>query len=57
MLVAVLAGGCAAGTAFRRGQEAARVSDWDAAVTYYTKAVQEDPDNVEYKIHLQRAQE
>jgi general secretion pathway protein D len=57
MLVAMLVGGCAAGTAFRRGQEAARVSDWDAAVTYYTKAVQDDPDSVEYKIHLQRAQE
>ncbi|HXT49364.1 MAG TPA: secretin and TonB N-terminal domain-containing protein, partial [Gemmatimonadaceae bacterium] len=57
MLVAVLAGGCAAGTAFRHGQEAARVADWDSAVTYYTKAVQEDPDSVEYKIHLQRAQE
>ncbi len=57
VLVALLAGGCAAGTAFRKGQEAARVSDWDAAVTYYTKAVQEDPDSAEYKIHLQRAQE
>jgi general secretion pathway protein D len=57
MLVAVLASGCAAGNAFRHGQEAARVSDWDAAVNYFTKAVQDDPDNVEYKIHLQRAQE
>ncbi len=52
-----LATGCASGNAFRHGQEATRISDWDAAVTYFTKAVQADPDNVEYKIHLQRAQE
>jgi general secretion pathway protein D len=56
VLIAVLLGGCAAGRAFRRGQEAVRVADWDAAVTYFTKAVQEDPDSAEYKIHLQRAQ-
>jgi general secretion pathway protein D len=57
VLIAVLLGGCAAGRAFRHGQEAVRVADWDAAVTYFTKAVQEDPDNAEFKIHLQRAQE
>lgn len=34
-----------------------RVADWDAAVTYFTKAVQANPDNPEYKINLQRAQE
>ncbi len=57
VLIAVLLGGCAAGRAFRRGQEAVRGAVWDAAVTYFTKAVQEDPDSAEYKIHLQRAQE
>ena len=31
--------------------------DPDAAVKYFAKAVQEDPDNLEYKIHLQRSQE
>ena len=55
--MAALASGCAAGRAFRRGQEAAHNADWDAAVTYYTKAVQANPDNPEYKINLQRAQE
>jgi len=34
-----------------------RAADWDAAVTYFTKALQENPDSPEYKIHLQRAQE
>src|SRR4051794_8503723 len=57
LLITALASGCAAGRAFRHGQEAARNADWDAAVTYYTKAVQANPDNPEYKINLQRAQE
>ena len=47
--------GCAAGRAFRRGQEAARLGDWDTAVTHYTRALQEDPDNAQYKIELERA--
>src|SRR5437660_366425 len=53
--VAVLLAGCAAGRAFRDGQEAVRSGDWDAAVAYFTKAVQEDPDQAEYKIQLERA--
>jgi general secretion pathway protein D len=47
--------GCAAGRAYRRGQEAARAGDWDAAVAHYTRAVQENPDSPEYKIALERA--
>jgi general secretion pathway protein D len=47
--------GCAAGRAFRRGQDAARNGDWDLAVTEYTKAVQANPDRAEYKIQLERA--
>src|SRR3954453_9034269 len=57
IVVAALVSGCTAGRAFRHGQEAAHNADWDAAVTYYTKAVQANPDNPEYKINLQRAQE
>jgi type II secretory pathway component GspD/PulD (secretin) len=57
ILVAVLLSACTAGRAFRHGQEAVRNADWDAAVTYFTKAVQANPDNAEYKINLQRAQE
>ena len=55
LVLTALASGCAAGRAFRRGQEAARSGDWDQAVTHYTKAVQEDPDKAEYKISLERA--
>jgi len=47
--------GCAAGRAYRQGQEASRVGDWDAAVTHYTKALQESPEKAEYKIALERA--
>ncbi len=55
VLLAGLASGCAAGRAYRRGQEAARAGDWDTAVTHFTKAVQEDPENAGYKITLERA--
>jgi type II secretory pathway component GspD/PulD (secretin) len=50
-----LTAGCAAQQAFKRGQEAARAGDWDAAVTYYTRAYQANPDKAEYKIALERA--
>ena len=57
LLAAIVAAstGCAAGRAYRRGQEAARAGDWDAAVAHYTRAVQENPDSPEYKIALERA--
>lgn len=55
LVLAVVAAGCAAGRAYRRGQEAARNGDWDAAVTYFTEAVQESPNKPEYKIALERA--
>jgi general secretion pathway protein D len=57
IVVAVTLTACAAGREFRRGQEAVHNADWDAAVTHFTKAVQANPDNAEYKINLQRAQE
>jgi type II secretory pathway component GspD/PulD (secretin) len=41
--------------AFRRGEEAARRSDWDAAVLHYREAVQADPDRTEFKIALDRS--
>ena len=52
-LAAVVAG-CAAGQAFRRGEEAARNNDWDAAVAHYREAVQADPDRSEFKMALER---
>jgi type II secretory pathway component GspD/PulD (secretin) len=55
VLALALLSGCAAGRAFRRGEERARVADWDAAVTYYREAMQADPDKPEYRIALERA--
>lgn len=54
-LALALLAGCAAGRAFRRGEDRARVGDWDAAVTYYRTAVQANPDRPEYRIALERA--
>jgi len=54
-LLTVLVGGCASGRAFRKGRDAARAGDWDAAVQYYTQALQASPDNAEFKIELERA--
>ncbi len=55
LLVALLAGACAAAMSYKKGQTAAREGDWDAAVAHYRSAVQEDPDKPEYKIALERA--
>jgi general secretion pathway protein D len=55
VVLAMLAGGCAASRAFGRGDSSARLGDWDAAVEQYRQAVQADPDNVQYKIALERA--
>jgi general secretion pathway protein D len=55
LLLTVLLAGCAAGRAFRRGRDAARAGDWDAAVRHYQQALQTNPDNAEYKIELERA--
>jgi tetratricopeptide (TPR) repeat protein len=55
VLLAVAVSGCATSRAFKRGEVAARAGDWDAAVAYYTKAVQADPDRPDYKIALERS--
>jgi general secretion pathway protein D len=55
IVLTLMVSGCAAGRAFRKGQEASRAGDWDTAVTEYTRAVQERPEKAEYKISLERA--
>jgi general secretion pathway protein D len=55
LLALALITGCAAGRAFRRGEDRARVGDWDAAVTYYRQAMQANPGRAEYRIALERA--
>jgi general secretion pathway protein D len=55
IILASLVSGCAAGRAYRKGRDAARVGDWPEAVRQYTVAVQENPGRPEYKIELERA--
>jgi general secretion pathway protein D len=55
IVIASLLAGCAAGRAFGRGDSAARAGDWDAAVEFYRRAVQEDPTDPNYQIALERA--
>ena len=55
LLAAVVAASCTTNRAFRRAEQLALAGDWDSAVVYFTKAVQENPDRPEYKILLERA--
>jgi len=55
LVVAVLVSGCAAGRAFRRGEQRAAGGDWDTAVAYLREAVRQAPQRADYGIALQRA--
>ena len=55
LVLALGAAGCGASRAFTRAENAARAGDWDAAVEYYRRAVQQSPDRTDYKIALERA--
>mgnify|MGYP000075448118 CR=1 FL=1 len=46
---------CATSSAFRAGEKAERVQDYDRAVMEYSKAVQKDPGNAQYLQALGRA--
>ena len=54
LALAVVAGGCAAGNAFKAGEDAVRAGNLDEAVAAYRRAVQADPRNPNYAIALQR---
>jgi type II secretory pathway component GspD/PulD (secretin) len=55
VVLVTLTAGCAARSAYSRGDAAARAGDWDAAVEQYRRALQEDPQNVQYRIAYERA--
>jgi len=58
LLVAGLALGLscsAAKSAYKDGQNQAKQGNWDAAVVHYTRAAREDPDNIEYRMALERS--
>ena len=54
-MVVALVAGCGASRFYGRGQSAAKAGNWDVAVEQYQHAIQEDPNNAEYGIALQRA--
>ena len=41
--------------AYKRGRSAGQRGDWDSAVVHYTRAVAEDPENIQYRLALERA--
>jgi general secretion pathway protein D len=55
ILLTVIVSGCAAGRAFRRGEQQAAAGDWDTAVAYLRQAVQQAPNRPDYRIALERA--
>jgi type II secretory pathway component GspD/PulD (secretin) len=55
LALAVVLAGCATSSAFRQGQKAAALGDWETAATLYTKAVQDHPGRTDYRIYLERA--
>jgi general secretion pathway protein D len=54
-LVLIGLAGCATSSAFRAGEKAEGRQDYDRAVLEYSKAVQQDPNNVHYRKGLERA--
>lgn len=54
LAAAVLLSACGTSRTFRRAQEAVRAGDLDGAVALYRRALQDQPDNPEIKIELER---
>jgi general secretion pathway protein D len=50
-----LVASCTSYNAYQKGLGAERTKDWDQAVIYYQKALEVDPENLRFKIQLQRA--
>jgi general secretion pathway protein D len=54
-LVLLALAGCATSAAFRAGEKAESRQDYDRAVLEYSKALQQDPNNIHYRKGLERA--
>ncbi|MFY9824455.1 MAG: cohesin domain-containing protein [Thermoanaerobaculia bacterium] len=55
LLLAFLAGGCTTHQAYRQGEVASQLGNYDDAVLHFMKATAEDPSNLSYKAALIRA--
>jgi general secretion pathway protein D len=53
--IVTLSLGCATSTAFRAGEKAERLGDWDRATLEYSKALREKPESLDARLALQRA--
>ena len=51
----VVTAGCASHWAYRQGQTASAMGDWDLAVARFTRALEKDSNNIGYKIALENA--
>src|SRR5882724_6739398 len=55
LLTLPLLASCASYNAYQKARTAEKIKDWDQAVLQYEKALSVDPENLRYKIDLQRA--
>ena len=55
VMIGALLAGCGASRSYGRGESAARAGNWDVAVEQFRQALQEDPDNIEYRLALERS--
>ena len=55
VLALTLTAGCVSFNAYQRGLTAERQKNWDEAVIQYEKALEIDPDNMRYRMNLNRA--
>ena len=55
LLGCLLVGGCTAARAYRQAEDLVKRGEWDAAVSYYRRALEVEPDRPEYRIALERA--
>lgn len=53
--LSLLLAGCTAEQAFKKGLKTAAIGDIDEAVVHYQKALALDPDNLEYRVELEKA--
>jgi len=57
VLVLIFLSGCAVSENYKTGQELSKVNRWDDAIGYFEKALNEKPDNQEYKDALAKAKQ
>ena len=57
LTMVVLLGGCAGSRAFQRGDQYAKDGEWDLAVKEYRDALKSNPQDIEYRSALLRAEE